>query len=254
MLQLPAPLERIVPAFVNDLRAGLGDDFVGAYLYGSAVSGGFHAEFSDLDVVVVTERSTAEIDFDRFDGIVRGLAAREPDWADRLDITFVGRDTLATFRSGGPLVDNSHESPLQRLSNADDWLLTWFLVREADTALVGPSPRTLIPPIAFDEFIGGAAADVDGLMERALGEAPDAADAYRLLTLSRILRSLETGAICSKEEGADWVARSLPETADAIAAAQRVRMSRGSRSFTSPERAEVGSSLRLLAEQIRSRT
>lgn len=248
---IPAPLGRILAPLLEDLRTCLGPDLVGAYLYGSAVSGGFDPGLSDLDVVVVIERSTDEIDFDVFDDIVNRLMAREPAWADRLDVTFVGRETLATFRSGGPLVEISHEDPLHRIPNADDWLETWFLVRDADTPLVGPSPTSLIPPIDFGEFVGGAALDVDRLVEKALVDPRDGSVAYRALTLCRVLRSLESGAICSKDEGAAWVADQFPEWRSTIGVVQAVSRGGGSRAFTSDDRSAVADLMTFLAEQIR---
>lgn len=249
--RIPEPLDRILPPLLEDLRASLGPDLVGAYLYGSAISGGFDPKLSDLDVVVASERPTDELDFGVLEGIIDRLAAREPDWADRLDITFVGRDTLATFREGGPLVEISHDDPLRRVPSADDWLETWFLVRDADTPLLGPSPRELIPPIEFGEFIAGAALDVDRLVAKARDDTRDGSVAYRLLTLCRVLRSLESGAICSKDEGAAWVSRRFPDAAPVIDAAQAVRHAVGSRTFTPAERRAVDELMAILAEEIR---
>jgi streptomycin 3"-adenylyltransferase len=249
MASVPEPLDRILPALVDDLQASLGPDLVGAYLYGSAVSGGFDPDLSDLDLVVVTSPSTDDIDLERFEGVVSRLAAREPGWAERLDLTFVGRGTLASFRGGGPLVEISHDEPLRRLQTADDWLETWFLVREADTALVGPSPKSLIPPIAFAEFIGGAALDVDRLVEKVLDDARDGSVAYRALTLCRVLRSLHSGAICSKDEAAKWVSERFPEWRSVIDVVQQVRRGAGSRGFTPSERAAVAGLMAFLAEQ-----
>jgi len=247
---LPEPLDRILPALVEDLRSSLGPELVGVYLYGSAVSGGFDPYLSDLDVVVVTAGSTDEIDLGVFEGIVRRLTAREPAWADRRDITFVGRGTLMTFRDGGPLVEISHDDPLRRMT-ADDWLETWFLVREADTALVGPSPTSLIPPIDFAEFIGGAALDVDRLVEKVLDDPDDGSVAYRALTLCRVLRSLASGAICSKDEAAAWVSERFSERRSVIDVVQDVRRGAGSRAFTPSERSAVADLMAFLAEQIR---
>jgi len=248
---LPKPLDRILPPLLDDLASSLGTDLVGAYLYGSAVSGGFDATISDLDLVVATARSSDEIDFGVLEGIVGRLATREPAWSDRLDITFVGRDTLATFRDGGPLIEISHDEPLRRIPNADDWLETWFLARDADTALFGPSPKELIPPIDVAEFLQGVALDVDRLVEKARDDPRDGFLAYRLLTLCRALRSLESGAICSKDEGAAWVRERYPGAGPAIETAQAVRRGHGSRAFTAEERGGVQEAMAVVAEQIR---
>src|SRR5262245_54486390 len=119
---LPHPLDRILPAFVDDVRRAFAPDLVGVYPYGSAVMGGFDPELSDLDVVVVVERSIDDVGFDIFAGLIQRLQERELDWADRLDVIFVQRQILANFRSGGPFIEISHPHPLQRRPDASRWL------------------------------------------------------------------------------------------------------------------------------------
>jgi hypothetical protein len=59
----PVP-EAILERLVTDVRAVLGADLVGIYLYGSYVSGGFDPRVSDLDLVVVTAPPVEAIDLD----------------------------------------------------------------------------------------------------------------------------------------------------------------------------------------------
>ena len=246
----PAPLDRILPRFVDDLRSELGPRLFGVYLYGSAVAGGFDPELSDLDLVVVTEPSVDDLEFDLLADLIDRLQGREPDWADRLDIVFVGRQTLADFRSGGPLVEISHRDPLQRLPDASDYLETWFLMRSAARPIVGPPVSSLLPPIDTREFLATIVADIDGFISR-LGIDPTSGKvAYRLLTLCRILRSLESGAVCTKQEGAEWVAERYPTWAPLIYAAWAVRAANGAHDFTAAERAEVPAFLELMGREI----
>lgn len=221
----PPPLDRILPRLLDDLRSSLGGDLVGVYLLGSAVSGGFDPALSDLDVVVVTERAVDEIDFRVFSGIVERLQAREPDWADRLDVAFVGRGTVADFRTGGgPFIEISHEEPLALQRRADEWLETWYLARAADRALVGPPPATLIPPISTAEFLAVVVAGLDGFIA-IRDDWSDGKVAYRVITLCRILRSLESGALCTKAEGVAWAIDRFPARAWLIGAAWEARTS-----------------------------
>lgn len=248
----PPPLDRIVPAFVGDLATTLGPDLVGAYLYGSAVSGGFDPALSDLDVVVVVERPVDVVEFDVFAGIVDGLAAREPDWAERLDVVFVGRQTLAAFRSGGPFLEISHDLPLRLLRRADEWLETWFLALEADRAIVGPPPASLFPPIGIDEFLQVLVDDVERYAAAIRDDWTHGKVAYRVLTVCRLLLSLDTRSICSKQDGAEWVAARHSEWAPLIRAAWEVRATRGQRPFTPAERAAMPGLLASLAAEVRA--
>jgi predicted nucleotidyltransferase len=227
LIDLPQPLEAILRPFVDDLRATLGSDLVGVYVYGSAITGGFDPALSDLDLLVVTECDAALLDLSRIGALHDRLASRQPDWADRLDIAYVGLATLATFRSGGTVASISHEEALQLYHDADGSLQTWYLVRYADTALLGPSAANVIPPIERSEFVAAVARDADRIVRRVRTDQRPGLVAYTLLTLCRVLRALDDGAITSKPEAAAWVVQRMPETRWILDEALAVRTAGG---------------------------
>jgi predicted nucleotidyltransferase len=231
MIDLPRPLEAIVGPFVDDLRSTLGPELVGVYLYGSAITGGFDPELSDLDLLVVIESDAGLLDLSRIEAIHDRLASRHPDWADRLDIAYVDRATLATFRSGGTVASISHEDALQLYDDADGWLQTWYLVRYADTSLVGPPAGELIPPIDRSEFVEAVARDAERIVRRVQTDQRPGLIAYTLLTLCRVLRALDDGAITSKQDAASWVADRMPEARWILEEALAVRAFGGRRAF-----------------------
>lgn len=253
MADIPAPITALLPELVSDLRSTLGDDLVGVYLYGSAITGGFEPETSDLDLVIVTETDGATIDLGALDGVHRRLAVREPDWADRLDLAYIGRATLADFRSGGTVVSISHDEPLQRYDEAQDWLQTWYLVQLADAPVVGPRVPDVVPPIEADEFVGAVVRSTLELAERALTDERDGWRAYTLLTLCRVLVAQDTGAVTSKQEAAAAISRDVPDVAPAIEAALAFRMARGRQPLSSEARAAMPAAITRLAELISSR-
>lgn len=218
------------------------------YLYGSAMAGGFEPTTSDLDVLVVTASSIDALDLAIFGGLIDRLMAREPEWSDRLDIAFVDRQTVVTFRDGGPLLSISHDEPLRRWDSAADWLQTWYLVRSADTAVLGPPPSELIPAIETDEFIRTVVDGADGLIERLSADRRAGLRAYLVLSLGRILRTLETGVPCSKIEGAARIIGAHPESRWIVDECLAIWRARGRTPF-SPE-AEVA--LEGLAERLGS--
>jgi hypothetical protein len=238
---IPSPLDRIVPELVDDLRRTFGDDLVGAYLYGSAIEGDFLPALSDLDLVIVTARPTDDLPFDRFAGVVERLQAREPEWADRLDLTFVSRQALADVDaggSGGRFVEISHLEALKPMAEAKDWSETWYLARHADRALVGPPPAEVFPEIPTQAFLSDVVRGLDGFIAKIRPESTAEQVAYRVITLCRLLRSLESRAICSKQEGLDWAAVRYPERTALIRAAGDVR-TRTRDGFSTEERAAI---------------
>jgi hypothetical protein len=248
---IPEPLDRILPALIDDLRVSLGPDLVGAYLYGSAVEGGFDPKLSDLDLAVVTAPNTDDIPFERFAGVVGRLQKGEPDWAGRLELTFVGRRTLADFPAGGAFVEISHSRALQRLPDAGDWIETWFLVRHADRPLLGPPAGDLFPRIDIDAFLEAVVDGIDGFIAPALrDDAASGSVAYRVVTLCRLLRSLETRTLSTKQEGVGWAVDRYPEWAPLINVAMAVRASAKRRGLNVEEVAAIRQLLLFLAREV----
>jgi len=103
--------DALVQEFTAGLRSALGGDLLGLYLYGSAVSGGFDAGVSDVDLLAVTSRDVDEADIAGIEALHRLIVDRHPEWDDRLEVVYVGRQTLAVFRTGGSLAVISPGEP-----------------------------------------------------------------------------------------------------------------------------------------------
>jgi predicted nucleotidyltransferase len=251
--RIPTAMRSVVAGLVDDLRATLGTDLVGMYLYGSAMTGGFEPDSSDLDIVIVTEPAAGAIDLARLEAVHRRLAEREPDWADRLDLAYVGRGTLAAFREGGSVASISHDEPLQLYDEADDWLQTWYLVREAGLAIVGPPAASLIEPIAVDDFLNAVGRSALELAARAAREEHDGWRAYALLTLCRVLVTSGDGTIVTKADAGRAAVRADPSLEAAVSAALAFRKARGRVPLTPEDRAAVLAAIETLAADVRSR-
>lgn len=253
MRTIPEPIASMLPAIVADLRSTLGSDLVAVYLYGSAVNGGFDAEASDLDLVVVVDRHAAELDLAGLDAVHARLAEREPAFAHRLDLAYVGRQTLAAFRAGGSVVSISHDDPLQRSDDADGWLQTWYLVREADTPIVGPPAGELIPPITPAEFVRAVALDADRVVGFTLTDVRSGPLTYTILTLCRVLVALETSAIVSKQAAAEAIARERHAWRWLLDACLRVRLEQARLPLRPEEQAAAPALIAELHRDIRER-
>jgi predicted nucleotidyltransferase len=251
MTALPRPLEAIVGPFIDDLRSTLGPELVGVYLYGSAITGGFDPALSDLDLLVVVESDARLLDLRQIEALHDRLAGRHPDWADRLDIAYVGRKTLVRFRSGGTVASISHEDSLQLYDDADGWLQTWYLVRYADTALLGPPVAEVVPPIERAEFVNAVAGDEERIVRRVQTDRRPGLVAYTLLTLCRVLRALDDGAITSKQDAGEWVADRKPEIRWILEEALVVRASGGRQPFSTAGRVAVIALISELGAEIR---
>lgn len=245
-------LELLIETLVSDVRAVLDGDLVGIYLYGSGVSGGFDAGVSDLDLVVVTSAEVEAIDLAGLEQVQLDIVSRNPEWSDRLEIVYIGRTTLQSFRtSGGSLAVISPGEPFHVVGDVADWLQNWYLVRETGVTLFGVGAADVIPPITRVEFVAAVAQYAGWLGHRNADDLGPGSLAYAVLSLCRALRTVRTGLPCSKQEAAAWARVRMPEWAWLIDAALRCRLSRGATGFDDEQtRTAARRFIRLLADEI----
>ena len=249
------PEREPLDALLSGLREVLGEELVAVYLYGSFVTGGFDAGVSDLDLVAVTAEDPERIDLDGLERMHADLAAARPEWADRIEVVYVGREALASFRtSRGRLAVISPGEPFHvRDERPGAWLQNWYLIRETGVALSGPPAAEVVPAVTWTEFVSASRRYAEELASRPLDDASPGSLAYTVLTMCRALFTVRAQALGSKQEAAAWVRQRMPEWDGLIAAALRCRLSRGTVGFDdAPTRAAAASFVDALAAEIRS--
>jgi streptomycin 3"-adenylyltransferase len=210
-----------VNAVTTLLRSALGEDLLGAYLYGSAVEGGLKPA-SDLDVLVVTARRTTAR---QRGALVAGLRpissryARPPTWRP-VELTIVARPDVVPwrypprpdFQSGEWLraeFDAGDRRPWQTPS--PDLAILLAQVRQTSLPLLGPPAAEFMPEVP--------PADVARAMTDELGsllEDLDTDTANVLLTLARIWHTVVTGEFAPKDVAASWAVVRLGEPLQAL--------------------------------------
>ncbi len=204
-------LDRVVEA----LRSDLGDDLVGVYLHGSLAMGAFDLGRSDVDIVAVCARELPEAR--RLD-VGRHLDAL-PRPAPGLELEF----SLVTAEAAGTPVAEPpfevHVTTHDRPSVVDghggggdrDLVVHFAMIRARGRALEGPDPADLFPEPDRRQLIAGFLHDMRWCRETGAAaweghhEPEFAWIAYRILNAARSWRYLETGALGSKVEGAEWL-------------------------------------------------
>lgn len=224
-------LDALLADFVAAVRAILADDFVAAYLQGSFALGSAD-EWSDVDFVVVVERPVE--DLAPLDALHAALYARETRWAQHLEGSYLPRSLLRHVdpaRTPLPFLDNG-SSRLVLDPHCNTALVRWVL-RGCGIVLAGPPPAELIDPVAPEDLRQEArtaladytawAAELDAMKS---WEQP-----YVVLTLCRILRTIECADVTSKAAAGRWAAARLPAWAELIAAAVADRHDRWERAL-----------------------
>lgn len=192
------------------VRAVLGDDLLGAYLFGSAVLGGLRAR-SDLDVMVVSTRPMRLDEKARLQRALRNETRRPR----HLEVTVVVADEIRPWRYP-PRIDLQY----------GDWLLEEFdrgnvepwgppenpdlaslirMVLAGDTTLFGPPPAEVFDPVPRRDYVDALAAGVDGLLADLEWDTRNV-----ILTLARVWAGIATDELRSKDQAADWALPRLP--------------------------------------------
>jgi predicted nucleotidyltransferase len=243
----------LASALASAIHGVLGDDLIGLYLYGSSVSGGFDPGVSDLDLVAVTSPEVEALDIAGLGQMHHAFVGSHAEWSDRLEIVYVGRETLRAFRtSRGSLAVISPGEPFHvRDDRAADWLQNLYLVRETGVCVFGVAAGAVVPPIAWGEFVAAAIRYADEVRLRSREGAAAAVLAYTILTLCRALHTVRTQTQGSKQEAAVWARELMPEWAWLIDAALECRLSHGMIGLADERsRAAAETFIALLADEI----
>ncbi len=96
------------------------------------------------------------------------------------------------------------------------WIFHCYTLREHGVVVAGPDPHTLIDPVDPDAMRRAAATIAGTWLEQAQHDAdwltwlrPRKHQAFVLLTLCRLLYTLDTGTLASKPAAARWVQKTL---------------------------------------------
>jgi predicted nucleotidyltransferase len=204
-----AEVEGLLRQFLEEVRAASGAQFVGAYLFGSLACGGFDRD-SDVDVLVVTEDEISGALFSSLRALHERVAAFDSHWATQLEVSYIPRRALRRrdpSDSTHPHIDRGAGERLQMASHDSDWVVQRHTLRERGVTLAGPPPETLIDAVSADD-LRRAMLDMmwwpAEILEDPARISVRGYQSYMVLTMCRVLYTLEHGAVVSKREAAVW--------------------------------------------------
>jgi predicted nucleotidyltransferase len=188
---------------------------VGAWLHGSAVLGSLRPS-SDIDILAMVEEPPDQA---QRRSLLRGLL----DVSVHPDSTFTGRPVElsvivrsevvpwryppnVTFQYGEWLRPEYERGVVPEAELSSDLALLLDVARRADSALVGPPPHDTLPEVSPSDVRRAAVAGVPELLDELGTDTRNV-----LLTLARIITTVETGTIRTKDAAADSLLTRVPE-------------------------------------------
>jgi predicted nucleotidyltransferase len=201
---------------LDNVRAILGDQFVGLHLYGSLALGDFDPQGSDIDIVIVTVGELSEENFVSLRDMHDRLATTDSRWSVDVECSYIPLAALRRYDGSRPTdyprLERGQNKQLEVVKHDTDWILNYYVLREHGVVVAGPDPKTLIDPIRPDQ-LRQAVRDLLWWWESLLVDTGQIEHSgyqiYAILTMCRILYTHQYGTVASKPVAGRWAQEKL---------------------------------------------
>jgi len=210
----------VLQKITSRIQEILGSQFVGLYLYGSLALGDFDPQISDIDFIVVTQSELSAALIAALQTMHGQFDNSGSPWAGKVEAAYIPLDALkqpAPATTCYPQVEKGRELFLAPLEVG--WAFQRYTLRERGVVVCGPSPDSFTDPVDLFEMQRAAAAILGTWQEQARQDADwiawvrqRNAQGFVVLTICRLLYSLETGSVTSKPAAAHWAQKTLAPT------------------------------------------
>jgi len=212
-----AEVNSLLSILLEEVQAVLGEQFIGMYLDGSLASGDFDAD-SDIDFVVVTREDIAGELFLRLQAMHDRIALLDSAWAIQLEGSYVSQHAIRRYdpeHAMHPNIERGLGERLKLVDHNETWAVHRYILRERGITITGPDPRSLVDPVSAQE-LRAAMLKLQNGWAKSILENPQVISgrgyqSYVVLSLCRLLYTLQTGKVASKPCAAAWAKENLAE-------------------------------------------
>jgi streptomycin 3"-adenylyltransferase len=197
----PEPADAILRELEARLRDLLGANLRGMYVYGSLAFGCYHADRSDVDVLVLTRRPLASETHEPLVAALEHIGS-----PSRLEISFLAALDLDPWRHPCPCQLHFSQSAKVRHHLNHDLAAEVTNARARGVAVVGPPPQEALPHVPETDFLDSIRRDVRWARNH-IEERPG----YAVLNSCRVLAYHREHTVMSKAEAAEWGLGALPD-------------------------------------------
>ena len=206
----------VLQRLLAEVRAVLGEQFVGLYVHGSLAGGGFDPQRSDIDFVVVTAGELPGETLTGLGAMHARIRASELDWAGRMEGGYIPQHGLRRYdpaRARYPWLGTDGHFAVEQFDHG--WVIQLHVLREHGLVVAGPDLQVLIDAIPPDDLRHALRAMLREWWRPQLDDhtllRSRKYQAYAVLTMCRALYTLEHGTIVTKTTAAQWAQETLGE-------------------------------------------
>ena len=208
-----ADLDELLAELLGHWQRILGENLVGAYVQGSFALGSGDQQ-SDCDCLVATRGSLTDLQIAQLRKLHDDIPTREGHWCHDLEGSYAPVDELASVdHLGRKWLFNDHGHRTLEWEDHCNRALTRWILREHGITLTGPVPRLFMPVVPADLLRREAAASLPTLLDDLASwidiDTLAWGQRYAVVTACRILYTLETAEVASKQGALEWALRTL---------------------------------------------
>lgn len=229
-------INEIAALFTQELKKIFGAQMAGFYLTGSLTYGGFNKSTSDLDFIVILKEPLFDNQRKKIKAMHAKIEKLYPEWQRRIEVPYLLQSLLVDTKP--PQIPqpsyNAGELWEPDPTYDDNWLVDLYALREYGAALLGPEPKSLIPPIKMADVRRVSSQDLHNRWQKKLdspkpfgaGEhwSIDLMQAYSVLTMCRKLYRAENDGSDSKPISSKWAKQNYPDRKGLIEKAENWHM------------------------------
>jgi len=201
----------VLQDLLKDVQRILGGHLVGMYLEGSLANGDFDQD-SDIDFVVITDKDIDDNTFSALQMMHEHINLLDTQWSTNLEGSYVSKHAVRRHdpeHSKFPNIERGYGERLKMVHNDETWNIHRYILRKCGIAIIGPAPITLIDPISSDDLRQAMLPALHNWAQQILSNPNEIArqgyQSYTVLSICRIIYTLEIGDIVSKRKAATWV-------------------------------------------------
>jgi hypothetical protein len=210
-VRFPEEVTPLLAELPHALKHLLGTNLVGFYVYGSVLEPTFDPARSDVDCIAVTERALTDVEYRQLNDWLTETAAADP-WVKRLQLSFLNKRSILSEDRTACL----YQFGVLTRSGSDGNPLIWMDLFRRGRTLFGAGPESFVPEIT-PEIVHQALVREVGYLREELSGKPGSEwrdklsyRIYAVLTLCRVLYSVRTGKVASKQRAARWALDHVP--------------------------------------------
>jgi hypothetical protein len=201
----------ILKELLGSIQIILGSHLIGMYLDGSLASDDFDDD-SDIDFIVVTDENISGDLFLALQAMHDRIAVIDSIWAIQLEGSYISTAGIRRYdpqHAFHPNIERGSGERLKMVNHNEPWAIHRYMLRERGITIVGPPPETLIDPVYPDELHQAMLVLLDSWVTHLLNHPGEMSSrgyqSYVVLSLCRVLYTLQTGGVASKPTAARWV-------------------------------------------------